>query len=366
MIEARLTGHLGDFTLDVDLTLPSAGITALFGPSGCGKTTVLRCMAGLTRLPASRLPASRLVVRGEVWQQGRRFIPPHKRPIGYVFQEASLFAHLSVSGNLLFGAKRSATADKAPPMAEIVALLGIGHLLDRATPTLSGGERQRVAIGRALLTGPDLLLMDEPLAALDRFNKREILPYLERLHGELEIPVVYVSHDLTEVERLADHMVLMEHGRVRAQGPISDVLSDPALPLATLPEAAAVLQGRVAGYDAADGLTRVQVHGADMLVPGRIGEAGRSCRLRVAASNVVLAPMHALIESSILNCCPARVSKLEQDGPHRVTVFLKLGPHGEGAALLSRISRRSAEALALKEGMGIKAMVKSVNLAGSD
>ena len=361
MIEARLTGALGAFTLDVDVTLPSAGITALFGPSGCGKTTLLRCLAGLTRLPQSRL-----IMRGEIWQQGRRFIPAHKRPIGYVFQEASLFAHLSVRDNLLFGAKRSATAGKAPPVAEIIALLGIEHLLNRATTTLSGGERQRVAIGRALLTGPDVLLMDEPLAALDRFNKHEILPYLERLHGELDIPVIYVSHDLTEVERLADHMVLMEQGRVRADGPISEMLSDPALPLAKLPEAAAVLDGYVAGYDATDGLSRVRLHGADLLVPGNIGEAGRSCRLRVAASNVVLAPLQSVIESSILNCCPARVIRLEQDGPHRVTVFLRLGADGAGAALLSRISRRSAQVLALKAGMGIKAMVKSVNLAGPD
>ena len=361
MIEARLTGSLGDFMLDVDLTLPAAGITAIFGPSGCGKTTFLRCLAGLTRLSQSRL-----IVRGEVWQDNRRFTPAHKRPIGYVFQEASLFAHLSVSGNLLFGAKRSATADQAPPTEEIVALLGIEHLLNRATTTLSGGERQRVAIGRALLTGPQVLLMDEPLAALDRFNKQEILPYLERLHGELDIPVIYVSHDLAEIERLADHMVLMERGRVRAQGPINDVLSDPTLPLAKLPDAAVVLEGRVIRYDPIDGLSHVQVEGADMLIPGTIGDIGHNCRLRVAASNVVLAPMASAIESSILNCCPARVNKLEKDGPHRVMVFLKLGETGNGAPLLSRISRRSAEALSLAEGMGIKAMVKSVNLAGPD
>ena len=359
MIEAHLTGQLGDFMLDVDVTLPSAGITAVFGPSGCGKTTLLRCLAGLTRLAKSRL-----IIRGEIWQDERRFLPAHKRSIGYVFQEASLFAHLSVRNNLLFGAKRSATADKAPPVAEIIALLGIEHLLHRATTTLSGGERQRVAIGRALLTGPELLLMDEPLAGLDHVSKQEILPYLERLHGELDIPVIYVSHDMIEVERLADHMVLMARGHVRAQGPISAVLSDPDLPLARLPEAAVILQGRVTDYHVIDGLSRVQVDGAEMLVPGAIGAVGQSCRLRVTASNVVLAPMHSVIESSILNCCPARVSKLEKDGPHRVTVFLKLGIAGEGAALLSRISRRSAETLSLKEGMRIKAMVKSVNLAG--
>jgi len=199
-VTAHFHGRRGAFALDAAFTLQAAGVTALFGPSGCGKTTILRCLAGLERLEGS------LRIGDRAWQDGSRFVPPHRREVGYVFQDANLFAHLSVRGNLEFGARRAGRDDTASPAVafdELVALLGIGTLLDRAPARLSGGEKQRVAIGRALLSAPRLLLMDEPLAALDAANKLEILPYLERLHRRLSIPVVYVTHAPEEVARLA-------------------------------------------------------------------------------------------------------------------------------------------------------------------
>jgi molybdate transport system ATP-binding protein len=208
-VEGRFQGELGGFRLDAEFRLEGSGITALSGPSGAGKTTLLRCIAGLIRLPG------RLQVGGEVWQDERRFLPPHRRPVGVVFQEASLLGHLSVRGNLLYGARR---AGGEGDLGDTVELLGLGALLERSVQTLSGGERQRVALGRALLTRPKLLLMDEPLSSLDAGAKAEILPYLERLHRTLAIPALYISHDMGEIARLADGVLLMRGGRVAAEG----------------------------------------------------------------------------------------------------------------------------------------------------
>jgi molybdenum ABC transporter ATP-binding protein len=223
-INAVFSGRFGNFALDAELSLPAAGVTAIFGPSGCGKTTVARCIAGLQRLADGFC-----AIDGEVWQDRQLFRPVHRRPVGYVFQEASLFPHLSVRRNLLFGMPKVSGTQIA--FAEVVELLGLGALLDRAPHRLSGGERQRVAIGRALLSQPKLLLMDEPLAALDRTTKSEILPFLERLHEKLSLPVLYISHDMAEIERFADHLVLMEHGRVIGAGPLPTLQDDPTLPL---------------------------------------------------------------------------------------------------------------------------------------
>lgn len=212
-INAAFRGSLGNFTLDVELSLPATGVTAIFGPSGCGKTSVARCIAGLQRMAEGFC-----AVDGDIWQDSSSFRPVHRRPIGYVFQEASLFPHLSVRRNLLFGAPSTSRAQIA--FGEVVELLGLAALLDRSPYRLSGGERQRVAIGRALLSQPKLLLMDEPLAALDRTTKDEILPFLERLHDRLSLPVLYISHDMSEIERFADHLLLMEQGRVVGSGPL--------------------------------------------------------------------------------------------------------------------------------------------------
>jgi molybdate transport system ATP-binding protein len=207
-IEGRFKGRLGGFELEASFTVPAAGVTALVGPSASGKTTLLRCIAGLQRLDG------RLSFKGQVWQDGRRFTPAHRRPIGYVFQEPSLLPHLSVRENLLFGFKRAKVTRLG--MADVAPLLGLGPLLERSTTRLSGGERQRVAIGRALLTQPELLLMDEPLAGLDGEAKAEILQSLEALRRTLAIPVIYVSHDLREIARIADRVLLMRGGRIEA------------------------------------------------------------------------------------------------------------------------------------------------------
>jgi len=220
-INAAFRGVLGNFTLDAEFTVPASGVTAIFGRSGCGKTTMARCIAGLQRMADGFC-----AVDGEVWQDRRSFRPVHRRPIGYVFQEASLFPHLAVRGNLLFGAPEVAGAQIA--FDEVVELLALGLLLDRSPHHLSGGERQRVAIGRAFLSQPNLLLMDDPLAALDRATKNEILPFLERLYDRLSLPVFYISHDMAEIERFADHLVLMERGRVVAAGPLHAHPGDPA------------------------------------------------------------------------------------------------------------------------------------------
>ena len=356
MIAAAFHGCLGGFDLDARFTVPGSGVTALFGPSGCGKTSVLRAVAGLTRLPGSHL-----TVNGAVWQDGGRFVPPHRRAVGYVFQEASLFPHLSVAGNLRFGLRR-ARGEARIGLEEVIDLLGIEPLFHRPTTMLSGGERQRIAIGRALLAQPQLLLMDEPLSALDRFSKEEILPYLERLHAALSIPMLYVSHDIAEVERLADTLVLMEQGRVRAAGPIADLLANPALPLIRMPNPAAVLDGRVVATDPVYGLSQVEVPGGRLMVPGNLGTPGTRCRLRIPASDVSLG-RGMPEDTTILNALPARIEGAEEGVGHQMTVRLSLGAQGGGAAVLAGISRLSWDRLHLKPGETVVARLKAVALA---
>lgn len=356
-IYARFRGILGHFNLDVEFSVPGRGITALFGPSGCGKTVVLRCMAGLTRMDDGDLR-----IDGQIWQNGRTFVPPHHRPIGYVFQEANLFPHLSVRANLTYGFKRSRQSGNKVDFDEVVALLGLTHLLDRSPQRLSGGERQRAAIGRALMSCPEVLLMDEPLSALDKFSKNEILPYLERLHDYLAVPVLYVSHDITEVERLADHMVLMGDGRVRAAGPLLELLTDPALPFARAPDAAMVIEGKVAAYDPNYSLSTLAVRGGTMLVPGNLGANGKPYRLRVSASDVGLCRVPAPEGLSFLNAHEAWIVAAEPVGSDQVTVFLRLGRGNDGARLMAKITRKSWESLRLKIGDSVIALVKSVAL----
>ena len=337
------------FSLDVDLLLPERGITALFGPSGSGKTTILRCMAGLERSKEGFLS-----VADEVWQDSRIFLPTHKRPLGLVFQEASLFPHLTVQGNLRYGMKRAGNTEGLESMLD---LLDIRALLDRAPGTLSGGERQRVAIARALLTRPRLLLMDEPLAALDMKRKLEILPYLERLHDELSIPVIYVSHSLDEVARLADHLVLIENGRVTATGPLMDILARPDLSTVFAGETGAVLETTVAAHEA-DGLTRLEFPGGKLFIAGDAHAPGSSLRCRIHASDVSLS-LSAHTDTSILNTLPATVIAVaDADTPGHVLVQLQ--PLGGESLLLARITERSRQALAITPGLAVIAQVKSV------
>ena len=357
-IAARFAGPLGSFALAAEFRVPARGVTALFGPSGCGKTTVLRCVAGLRRIADGSLS-----VAGKTWQDARTFLPTHRRPIGYVFQEASLFPHLSVRGNLDYGRGRALKAGRAERLdfAEVAALLGIAHLLDRAPTHLSGGERQRVAIGRALLSQPELLLMDEPLSALDRVSRDDILPYLERLRDRLAIPVLYVSHDLAEVERLADTLVLMRDGRVEASGPVDQLQADPTLPIAKLPEAGVTLRARVTGQDAAYGLSRLDIGGAGLLVPGLLGDEGTRVRIRITASDVSLA-RSAAEGSTILNILPARIIGHAARDPFQTMVVLTLGTEGRGPRILARVTRRSWESLGLAPGQTVFAQIKGVAL----
>lgn len=356
-IHARFRLVHPGFALDVDLRLPGQGVTALFGHSGSGKTSCLRCVAGLERAGEAYL-----AVNGELWQDSARglFVPTHRRALGYVFQEASLFAHLDVRGNLAFGQRRIAAAERRVAWEQAVELLGIGHLLDRLPARLSGGERQRVGIARALLTSPRLLLMDEPLAALDAPRKQEILPYLERLHAELQIPVLYVSHAADEVARLADHVVLLEQGRAVAQGPLQDTLARLDLPTALGEDAGVVVDARVAGHDDHYHLSRLEFPGGSVLVARRPEALGQRLRFRVHARDVSLA-LYPAEGSSITNVLSACVVELAPaDTPAHVLVRLDAA----GTPLLARITRRSADQLGVRPGQQLWAQIKAVALLG--
>uniref|UniRef100_UPI000B35E28E molybdenum ABC transporter ATP-binding protein n=1 Tax=Crenothrix polyspora TaxID=360316 RepID=UPI000B35E28E len=263
-ITARFALNYGEFQLAVDLQLPASGITVLFGHSGSGKTTLLRCIAGLQKAQQGFLQ-----INGNIWQDSERgiFLSTHKRSLGYVFQEANLFPHLTVTENLQFGLKRIAKSSFGVELPQILELLGIGHLLQRLPEHLSGGERQRVAIARALALNPDLLLMDEPLAALDFKRKREILPFLSRLHQELKIPVLYVTHSQQEVAQLADHLVMLAEGKVIAEGALSETLSRLDVPLAQDKEAITVWQATVVEHETDYHLTRAAFAGGTLSLP---------------------------------------------------------------------------------------------------
>lgn len=353
-LELRLRFPLADFLLDVDLHLPGRGVAALFGPSGSGKTSLLRCVAGLQR-------AHGIVrVNGDVWQndEAGQFLPVHRRPLGYVFQEASLFPHLSVRGNLEFGLKRIALDARRVNWDVAIELLGIGHLLERSVARLSGGERQRVAIARALLTSPELLLMDEPLAALDQRRKHEILPYLQKLHDELAIPVLYVSHSADEVARLADHLVLLDQGRVVAQGATPELLSRLDLPLAQDEEAAVLVDARVGALDERYQLARLDFPGGEIRVGGCDLPVGSWVRLKIQARDVSLA-LEGAMASSIVNRLPVRILGF---GPSLDPAHCLVSLDAGGVHLMARITRYSKDQLGLEEGMQVTAQVKAVAL----
>jgi molybdate transport system ATP-binding protein len=350
-IEARFQLDWPAFTLDVDLHLPGRGVTALFGHSGSGKTSLLRCLAGLER------PAGRLVFKGQTWQDDKTWLPIHQRPIGYVFQEASLFPHLSILGNLQFGQKRSRGAARVG-LDQAIELLGIGHLLARKPDTLSGGERQRVGIARALAVGPEILLMDEPLAALDLKRKQEILPYLERLHDELEIPVIYVSHSPDEVARLADHLVAMDGGRVVAAGPLVSTLARLDLPIRLGEDVGVVLEATVGEIDSEWHLARVDFAGGSLWTRDHEVPAGRPVRVRVLARDVSLA-LGEPGTSSIQNILDGRVESLaDDDHPGLLLVRVEVG----SSRLIARLTRRSAAQLGIAPGLPVRVQVKSVAL----
>ncbi len=338
------------FRLDVDLSLPDRGITAVLGPSGCGKTTLLRCIAGLEPRTTGRV-----LIGDKTWQDDGLFLQPHQRRVGYVFQDGALFPHLDVRGNLAYGMKRS--SGRSGSLQEISSLLGLIPLLDRDVSGLSGGERQRVALGRALLTGPVLLLLDEPLAALDRESRRAIYPYFERIAAETALPFIYVTHAQDEAARLADHLVLMENGRAVHSGPLPELLTSPAPGLARGEDAGCVVFARVVGVEDEYHLARLEFPGGTLLVADPGLPDGRKIRVRIHARDVSLA-LEPAAGSSILNIMSARILELIPDGPSRVLVRLLVGR----TIMLAAVTHRSASALELKPDLELFAQVKSVAL----
>jgi molybdate transport system ATP-binding protein len=354
-IRAQFTLQRGEFHLQADLSLPAQGVTVLFGPSGSGKTTLLRCMAGLeTQAQGS------MFVQDRCWQNSQQglFIPPHQRELGMVFQEASLLSHLDVRRNLEFGLRRLKPAQRKIQPQQAIDLLGISHLLGRAVTQLSGGERQRVAIARALLTSPRLLLMDEPLSALDQPRKQEILPYLERLPREFKIPIIYVSHAIDEVIRLADHLVLLDQGRIVADGTPSATLSRLDLPGTFMDEASVLIEARVERVDPHDHLALLQFAGGQLWVPAGRHQCGESLRVRIHAKDVSIAlSQHA--DSSILNRLPA---KLVHFAPAAHPGHLLLQCQVNGTTMVARITQRSFTALGLQAGVPVWLQIKAVSL----
>lgn len=354
-IDARFQCTFPGFSLDVDITLPGTGISALFGHSGCGKTTLLRCMAGLQSAPGS------MTVLGEPWQTETFVRPVHKRPLAYVFQETHLFPHLNVRRNLEFGYRRIPAGDRQIGFDEAVRWLGLESHLDRMPVGLSGGERQRVAIARALLTSPRLLLMDEPLSALDLNSKQEILPYLERLHDTLAIPIIYVSHSTEEVARLADHIVMLEEGRVVAQGPLRETLAGIDNPFRVQDDAGALLEGQIIDLDDHWHLALFRFEGGQLWLrcEHRV-KPGDRVRVRVLARDVSLA-LSENSDQSIQNLVPAVIDQIDPDiAPGISLVRLLAGP----TPILSRLTSRAVAQLGLEPGMNVWLQIKSVAVIG--
>lgn len=358
MLELSLRRRQGAFTLDVDLTA-GPGVTALFGASGSGKTSVVNMVAGLARPDSGHIR-----VDGRALFDSRAGIdlPPERRRLGYVFQEHRLFPHLSVRGNLDFGRDRLPKAERTMDFDAVVEVLGIGHLLDRRPAKLSGGEKQRVAIGRALLAGPRILLMDEPLASLDALRKAEVLPFIAGLSRRFAIPILYVSHAMDEVLRLADTLVLMEAGRAVACGPVEEILSRPDLrPITGRGDAGAVVRAVVAGHDDEHAVSTLSCAGGRLVV-GRVDlPEGSAVRLRIQARDVALS-LDPPGRVSVRNVLPGRVISVSIAGDFMVDVQVDCG----GTLLWSRITSLSQAGLNLLRGMEVFAMVKAVTVTGGD
>jgi molybdate transport system ATP-binding protein len=352
----RFPGMAG-FALDAGFTTPTPGVTAVFGPSGCGKSTLLSAVAGLLRPDAGRVALDGTVLLDTA---AGVMVPPEKRRCGVVFQDSRLFPHLSVETNLRYGMRRARRDAEGPEFEEVVTLLGIAHLLPRRPAALSGGERQRVALGRALLSRPRLLLMDEPLASLDAPRRAEVLPFLTRVRDRFRTPILYVTHALDEVDRLADHLVLMEAGRVLASDTVEALSARTDLPLlATRRDAGAVLACTVLDHDAARGLTRLGFAGGDLRVPLREEAPGMALRMRVRARDVSVATEEPQ-GLSVQNILPATLEAIEPVAAHEAMLRLRLG----GATLLARVTADAVVRLGLRPGQSLWALVKSAAFAG--
>lgn len=363
-LDVALRHRLGGFSLDVAFDAPG-GATVLLGRSGSGKTTIINAVAGLVRPDVARVALGAEILADSatgVW------LPPHRRRVGYVFQDARLFPHLNVRQNLLYGdwfARRAGLAGAGAGFDQVVDLLGVEALLERRPGALSGGEKQRIAIGRALLARPRLLLADEPLASLDAPRKAEILPYFERLRDELALPILYVTHSAPEAARLASTVVALRAGRVLAAGPTAAVFADPSVAAELgVREAGAILSGRLVERGA-DGLVAIEIPGGRVTLPDPGLEIGAPIRLRIAAQDVILA-LDRPERISALNVLEATVAALRPGQGPGMLVALTVGPSEGGERLLARITRRSGDALGLSVGARVFAIVKSVSVARAD
>ncbi len=350
MLELDFEQHLGALHMQVETTLPTESITAIFGLSGAGKTSLINVIAGL-----SRPKKGRIVLNGTplVDTEQNIFLPPEKRRIGYVFQDARLFPHYRVKGNLQYGMASEMKAQ----FDRIVSLLGIEHLLSRFPMTLSGGEKQRVAIGRALLTAPEILLMDEPLASLDLPRKRELLPYLEMLSENVKIPILYVSHSLDEILRLADHVIVMDKGKIRATGCLEDIWSSSTLrPWLQKENLSSILNVSVMEHHHRYHMTAVAVADKALWLPQIDAMPGTDLHIRIDASDVSLVPERPKV-SSIRNTLQVKVIEFfEEEG--QVDVKLALGEH----SLWARVTPWAREELNLRVGQWLYAQIKSISL----
>ncbi|TKB65854.1 MAG: molybdenum ABC transporter ATP-binding protein [Nitrospira sp.] len=349
----RLDLRFPAFHLDVELDVPMSGITAIFGPSGSGKTTLLRCLAGLERAPHGFMQFGE-----EVWQDEclGRYLPLYKRPIGYVFQEPRLFPHYDVRANLLYGYKRIPVAARRIAIEQVIDILGISHLLERRIHKLSGGEQQRVAIGRALLTSPKLLLLDEPLASLDLQRKQELLPFIRHLHEELAIPVIYVSHAISEILQLADRVVLLKDGDLIGTGALNEVLTSLNFRGSFgTHRVGAVLDARVSGHDPEYGLTQLAFIGQSLFVPLQSATIGQAVRVHILSSDVSLVVGRTDSPTSVLNILEATIVEVRELNQTSVDVLLDIG-----SPLIANITRKSLATLGLKPGQRVFAHVKAV------
>lgn len=341
--------RLSDFYLDVALSLPSKGIAVLLGESGCGKTTLLRCIAGLQRADGY------LNVGDSVWQSKDNIIPTHQREVGYVFQESSLFPHLNVEGNLRYGYRRTKQNKRRVDFDETVSLLGLQHLLSRRIESLSGGQRQRVAIARALLTAPKLLLMDEPLISLDMDSKANILPYLEQLHRQLSIPIIYVTHSPDEATRLGDYLVIMDKGQVIAQGKPNDTLSQSHLPKALRQNACTLIDTVISEIDTQWHLAKADFDGGHLWINQQHFEKGQKIRLRIFAADVSIALQREV--SSIQNILAGKIEKICPDThPALAQVHVRIGQ----TLVLARLTQKALSELALVTKQAVFVQIKSV------
>ena len=349
MIECNIKIQLESFMLDANFSIPDRGITVVFGPSGSGKTTLLRAIAGLEKSDKGFLK-----IGDSVWQKGEDFLATHKRQIGYVFQDAALFDHLDVKGNLNFVIKR-AIGLKEDFIESIHNLLEIKTLLNRKTTQLSGGEKQRVAIARALLTNPKILLLDEPLSALDLKRKNEILPYLDSIHNDLEIPILYVTHSQDEMSRLADHLLLIEDGNIVGSGPVNDMLTRFDMPLSHGGDAVSIIEAEVLKRDSEFNLMHLDFLGGQFIVPDNSFPVQTKVRIRVVARDVSLTKSKQ-VDTSILNIFPAMVQEIVNEGEAQVMVRLQI----KETILLACITRKSSYKLRLEKGSEVFVQVKSV------